>query len=239
MQALNRLSVQQPGSGHGFVSPSPVDAAAVVDGAVTIQVAAIDPATESIETKLDQRLDPIPGHRGMWVAICLEFLEFAVFFAVYFSARWSHPADFAAGAAKLWTTGGVLITVAMVSSGWLLTRALRSIAQDRRATAVRWMTAALIVGALYPLTKVFEWQWNLAHGLDARAGIFVIVYWYLTINHFIHASWGLLGMAWCTARLASGSYSASDHRGLHSLATYWHATDLVWLMMFALFYAYA
>lgn len=206
---------------------------------MTIQVAAIDPATESIETKVDQRLDPIPGHRGMWVAICLEFLEFAVFFAVYFSARWSHPADFAAGAAKLWTTGGVLITVAMVSSGWLLTRALRSIAQDRRATAVRWMTAALIVGALYPLTKVFEWQWNLAHGLDARAGIFVIVYWYLTINHFIHASWGLLGMAWCTARLASGSYSASDHRGLHSLATYWHATDLVWLMMFALFYAYA
>ncbi len=46
-------------------------------------------------------------------------------------------------------------------------------------------------------------------------------------------------MGWCTARLAAGGYSTADHRGLHSLATYWHATDLVWLMLFGLFYAYA
>jgi len=187
---------------------------------------------------LDQRLDPIPGHRGMWVAICLEFLEFAVFFVVYFSARWHHPAEFQAGARTLWTTGGVLITL-MVSSGWLLTRALHSIGEDRRRSALRWMLAALAVGALYPVTKLLEWRWNLAHGLDVSAGIFVIVYWYLTINHFIHASWGLLGMGWCTARLAAGNYCAADHRGLHSLAVYWHATDLVWLMLFSLFYAYA
>ena len=102
-----------------------------------------------------------------------------------------------------------------------------------------FLLAALAVAALYPVLKFFEWRWNIAHGLDAGAGIFVIVYWYLTINHFIHASWGLLGMAWCSARLASGGYGARDHRGLQSLAVYWHATDLVWLMLFGLFYAYA
>ena len=185
------------------------------------------------------RLDPIPGHRAMWVAICLEFLEFAVFFAVYFSARWHHPQAFQSGAHRLWTTGGVLITMAMVTSGWMLTRALRAMGERRRDAALRWMVSAMAVGALYPVVKFFEWRWNAAHGLDARAGIFVIVYWYLTINHFIHASWGLLGMGWCTARLAAGGYSTADHRGLHSLATYWHATDLVWLMLFGLFYAYA
>jgi cytochrome c oxidase subunit 3 len=46
-------------------------------------------------------------------------------------------------------------------------------------------------------------------------------------------------MAWCLGRLATGAYSVQDHRGLVSLATYWHATDLVWLMIFALFYAFA
>lgn len=191
------------------------------------------------DAALDLRLDPIPGHRGMWVAICLEFLEFAVFFAVYFTARWHHPEAFQAGASRLWTTGGVLITVAMVSSGWMLTQALRRMAQDRRRAALHWMLGALAVGALYPLTKFLEWRWNAAHGLDAGAGVFVVVYWYLTINHFIHASWGLLGMAWCTARLAAGGYGPADHRGLQSLAVYWHATDLVWLMLFGLFYAYA
>ena len=67
----------------------------------------------------------------------------------------------------------------------------------------------------------------------------MVVYWYLTINHFIHASWGLLGMGWCLARLTAGAYSAQEHRGLASMAIYWHATDLVWLMLFALFYAFA
>ena len=191
------------------------------------------------DATVDLRLDAIPGHRGMWVAICLEFLEFAVFFAVYFTARWHNPEAFQAGAARLWTTGGVLITAAMVSSGWMLTQALDAVAQDRRRAALRWMLGALAVGALYPLVKFLEWRWNAAHGLDAGAGVFVVVYWYLTINHFIHACWGLLGMAWCTARVATGGYGAVDHRGLQSLAVYWHATDLVWLMLFGLFYAYA
>lgn len=191
------------------------------------------------DASVDQRLDRIPGHRAMWVAICLEFVEFAVFFAVYFSARWHHPQEFQAGAHKLWTTGGVLVTLSMVTSGWLLTRALAALGTHRRRSALRWMLAALTVGLLYPGMKFLEWRWNLAHGLNASAGIFVIVYWYLTINHFVHASWGLLGMAWCTARLATGGYSAVDHRGLQSLAIYWHATDLVWLMLFGLFYAYA
>lgn len=181
----------------------------------------------------------LPGHRAMWVGICLEFLEFTVFFAVYFSARWNHPQAFQEGAARLWTTGGVLITAAMVSSGWLLTRMLAAMRAGRRRAAQGWLAAALLAGLAYPVVKVLEWQWNQAQGLDTSAGIFVVVYWYLTINHFIHASWGLLGMAWGLARLGTGAYSAADHRGLESLAIYWHATDLVWLMLFGLFYAFA
>ena len=175
----------------------------------------------------------------MWVGICLEMLEFTLFFAVYFTARWHHPQAFREGAHRLWTTGGVLITASMVTSGWLLTRMLDAMRADRRRAALHWLLAALVVGLAYPALKLAEWQWNQAHGLDTRAGVFVVVYWYLTINHFIHASWGLLGMAFCATRLHLGGYSRDDHRGLESLATYWHATDLVWLMLFALFYAFA
>lgn len=96
----------------------------------------------------------LPGHRAMWVAICLEFLEFAVFFAVYFSARWHHPRAFQEGAHRLWTSGGVAITAAMVSSGWMLTRVLAAMRADRRRAAMLWLAAALLVGACYPLGHV-------------------------------------------------------------------------------------
>lgn len=181
----------------------------------------------------------LPGYRAMWVGTSLEYVEFAVFFCVYFTARWFHPQDFQTGAARLWTLGGLLVTVVMVSSGWLLTRMLAAMHSGQRRAAQGWLLAALLLGGCYPLLKLLEWRWNLAHGIHAGAGIFVVVYYYLTINHFVHACWGLLGMGWGLLRLQLGAYSRDDHRGLEALATYWHATDLVWLMIFALFYAFA
>jgi cytochrome c oxidase subunit 3 len=180
-----------------------------------------------------------PGYKAMWIGICLECLEFAVFFAVYFIARWHQPQAFQEGAARLWTMGGLLITLVMVTSGYMLTRMLHHLESGRHQRATLWMAAAMVTGLVYPLLKLLEWQWNLAHGLDASAGIFVVVYYYLTINHFIHASWGLLGMGWVLARMVSGGYSPQDCRGPQALAIYWHGTDLVWLMIFALFYAFA
>jgi cytochrome c oxidase subunit 3 len=121
----------------------------------------------------------------------------------------------------------------------LLTRVLHSMRAGQHQTAKGWLALALLVGLAYPVLKLLEWRWNAAQGLDAGSGLFAVVYYYLTINHFIHACWGLLGMGYGLARLSTGSYSAQDHRGLESLAIYWHATDLVWLMIFGLFYAFA
>lgn len=181
---------------------------------------------------------PRPGYKAMWVGICLECLEFTVFFAVYFTARWHYPEAFQEGPTRLSTLSGLAITLVMVSSGFMLTRVLQHLQAGRRPQALRWMAAAFITGLVYPAMKIFEWRWNLAQGLDASAGIFVVVYYYLTINHFIHACWGLMGMAWILVGLWAGGYSQQDCRGPQALAIYWHATDLVWLMIFALFYAF-
>ncbi len=179
-----------------------------------------------------------PGYKAMWVGICLECLEFTVFFAVYFTSRWHYPDAFQQGPARLSTLSGLCITLVMVSSGYMLTRMVQQLQAGRRLQAQRWMAAALATGLLYPVLKLFEWQWNLAQGLDTSAGIFMVVYYYLTINHFIHACWGLLGMVWILVGLWAGGYSADNCRGPQALAIYWHATDLVWLMIFALFYAF-
>ena len=70
--------------------------------------------------------DTMPGYKAMWMGVCLEYIEFTMFFVVYFVARWFYPHDFQAGAARLWTMGGVLITLVMVTSGYMLTQGLAS-----------------------------------------------------------------------------------------------------------------
>ena len=77
------------------------------------------------------------------------------------------------------------------------------------------------------------------HGIDGGSGIFYTVYYSLTFNHLVHASWGTLGIRWVLARLIFHGYSAEDHAGLEALASYWHATDIIWLVIFPFFYVLA
>ena len=174
----------------------------------------------------------------MWVGITCEFVEFAVFFVVYFIARWSYPDVFREGAPKLWTLGGILITVVMLTNGYLLVRTVQAVRRDHQRAARVWMTTAFIVAPGYPLLKYLEIQWNPAHGVIAGNNAFFTVYYYLTINHFMHSAWGILGMLWVMARVWQGAYRRGRLKGVESMAIYWHATDLVRLMLFSLFCAF-
>ena len=40
-------------------------------------------------------------------------------------------------------------------------------------------------------------------------------------------------------RVLAGGYSADDYAGLEALASYWHATDIIWLVIFPFFYVLA
>ncbi|MCO5762936.1 MAG: cytochrome c oxidase subunit 3 family protein [Gammaproteobacteria bacterium] len=178
----------------------------------------------------------IPGNRAIWVGIFAEMTEFALMFLVYFIARAHHPAAFHQGPAKLWTLAGILNTLIMLTSSFLVAGAVHAVRADRQRPALIWLGLGLVTGLGYPLMKVLEFRWNLAQGLTGQGDVFQLAYYYLTFNHLVHVSWGLLGMVWVLARLATGAYTAGNHRGLIAFASYWHATDLIWLMIFPLFY---
>lgn len=181
----------------------------------------------------------IPGNKGIWVGICCEFIEFLVLFAVYFIARAHFPAAFHDGAQRLSVLAGTIITLLMISSSYCIAASVNAIRQDQRQQAVRWLLGGLIIALGYPLAKVLEIDWNLAHGIDGEAGIFFTVYYYLTFNHLVHAAWGILGILWVLVRLLFDGYSATDYGGLEALASYWHATDIIWLVIYPLFYVLA
>lgn len=46
----------------------------------------------------------------------------------------------------------------------------------------------------------------------------------------------IMGLLWVIARTGAGAYSPQDHEGMEAFASYWHATDLVWLIVFPLLY---
>ena len=181
----------------------------------------------------------IPGNKGIWVGITCEFVEFLVLFAVYFISRAHFPDAFHQGAQRLSVLAGTIITLLMISSSYCIAGAVNAIRGNRQRAALAWLIVGLIIALGYPVAKVLEIQWNLAHGIDGEAGIFFTVYYYLTFNHLVHACWGILGIFWVLARLIYNSYNAEDYSGLEALASYWHATDIIWLVIYPLFYVLA
>lgn len=181
----------------------------------------------------------IPGNTGIWVGITCVFVEFSVLFIVYFVARAHFPEAFHAGADRLSRLAGTLITLLMISSSFCIAASVATIRVGRLRTSLYWLLGGLLLAFGYPLTKYFEITWNLAHGVDAQAGVFVGAYYYLTLNHLVHASWGILGMLWVLGRHITGAYSATEHSGIEALASYWHATDIIWLVIFQFFYVLA
>ncbi|WP_415036753.1 cytochrome c oxidase subunit 3 family protein [Azonexus sp.] len=178
----------------------------------------------------------IPGNKGIWVGICCEFVEFLLLFAVYFVARANFPQEFTASAGRLHLWSGIWITVAMVSSSFSIAASVIMIRNGRRRASIACLVLGLLIALSYPVLKFFEIQWNLAHGINGEAGIFFTVYYYLTINHMVHAFWGILGILWVLTRHGFGIYTPENHDGLEALASYWHATDLIWLVIFPFFY---
>lgn len=181
----------------------------------------------------------IPGNAGIWVGITCVFVEFAVLFTVYFVARAYNPEAFHAGAEQLSRLAGTTIALLMISSSFCIAASVVTIRADRRRASLYWLIIGLVLALGYPITKYFEITWNLGHGVDSQAGVFVSAYYYLTLNHLVHASWGILGMLWVLGRHLFGAYSAGEYSGLEALASYWHATDIIWLVIFPFFYVLA
>jgi cytochrome c oxidase subunit 3 len=178
----------------------------------------------------------VPGNPGIWVGIFCVLVEFLLLFCVYFVAKAHYREAFLTGPDKLATIAGVVITLLLLTSGYCMVKAVEAMRRDEREATFRWLLLAIVLGIGYPIVKFFEIRWNVAHDIDGRAGIFYTVYYYLTLNHLVHVSWGLLGLGWVGVRTLLGVYSARDYGGLEAAAMYWHTTDVIWLVIFPFFY---
>jgi nitric oxide reductase NorE protein len=54
--------------------------------------------------------------------------------------------------------------------------------------------------------------------------------------HLLHVLLGLGVLVWLRSRLRGGVTSTSDRSFLEGGACYWHMVDLLWLVLFPLFY---
>jgi len=177
-----------------------------------------------------------PGDLAIWIFILAELGVFAVFFAAYAFARVGDVALFNAGQETLDRGAALLNTLALITGSFFVVRAVAAIRESDDRGCVRWLLAALGMGLVFLVVKGFEYAHHFEAGVTLSTNTFYMFYLSLTFFHFMHVILGMVILAAVALKAHAGGYSAADHTGVETGASYWHMVDLVWLILFPLIY---
>ncbi len=178
----------------------------------------------------------LPGDFAIWIFIFAELLVFGIFFVAYAFARSYNVELFNASQSTLTREFGAINTFVLITSSYFVVQAVTAIKNDRSHVCVNWLGAALSMGAIFLVIKIIEFYGKFSVGISLSTNTFYMFYLSLTFFHFMHVILGMVILAAILIKARRGGYSAKDHTGVETGASYWHMVDLVWIILFPLVY---
>lgn len=177
-----------------------------------------------------------PGDLAMWFFICAELLVFGAFFVAYAFARARNIELFNSSQLTLDRTAGLINTAVLITGSYFVVRAVIAIRNNQSSLCARWLWAAFASGLVFVFIKFGEFGVKLSAGISLSTNTFYMFYLSLTFFHFLHVILGMVILAAVALKAGKGGYSAAEHSGVETGASYWHMVDLVWIVLFPLVY---
>ncbi len=191
-----------------------------------------------IESKKKQPFPP--GDFGIWVVVYIELITFGLLFIGYSFARRGDVELFKQSQLLLDQRLGFINTLILITSSYFVVKAIQAIKLlDREKAselASKWLLAAMCLGSLFIVFKSIEFSDKFSQGINLSTNTFFMFYLLLTAFHFMHVILGLIILFNVRQKTKAGGYTAQDHKGMESGATYWHLVDLLWIVLFPLIY---
>jgi nitric oxide reductase NorE protein len=131
---------------------------------------------------------------------------------------------------------GAINTLLLITASYFVVRAIHAIRLDDVRGCVRWLYASLGCGTGFLIFKSVEYYSKFSEGINLSTNTFYMFYLSLTMFHFLHVILGMIILFAIAIKAQRGGYSAEDHIGVETGASYWHMVDLVWIILFPLVY---
>lgn len=178
----------------------------------------------------------IPGELGLWALILSDSVVFTLFFAAYLFDRGRHPKLFAEGQHTLEQTYGIINTLLLLTSSFLVVTGVRAVRQ-RWTTVAPWLfVGAIACGVGFGGVKFLEYGEKLSHGIGPGTNSFYTHYFTMTGLHFFHVLVGLVLLV-LMARLSHRAVlSTKQLNFIEGCGCFWHMVDFLWIIIFPLLY---
>jgi nitric oxide reductase NorE protein len=178
----------------------------------------------------------LPGDFAIWIFIFMELLVFGIAFMLYSVVRAQNVEMFNQFQLTLNRELGVANTLLLITSSYFVVRAIQSIKRNKLKHCIIWLYAALGGGAGFLILKSWEYYDKFSAGISLSTNTFYMFYLSLTMFHFLHVILGMVILLAVAIKAQNGAYSANNHIGIETGASYWHMVDLVWIVLFPLVY---
>jgi len=187
-------------------------------------------AIESVATTDRQ----IIGQPSMWFFIIGDLLIFGVYFVAYMAYRGQNQELFLQSQQYMNQGIGATNTLILLTSSLFVALGTEAARKGNRGEGFRLFGLAFVFGAVFPLLKLVEWIPKISAGHTPGENLYFMFYYLMTGLHLFHVLLGLVIMGFVMRNLRASNQP--DIRFVETGALYWHMVDLLWLVLFALFY---
>ncbi len=192
--------------------------------------------SDSLQAPADVNTRPLahlPGDIHMWVMVLGDLVIFAGYFVIFMIYRTMNPEEFLEAQQHLDINIGVVNTVILLTSSWVVARSVLAARDGRHRDAIRLTYAGAFGGVLFIVFKTYEWGAKISAG-HTNSEMFYSFYYVLTGVHLVHVLIGLIVLGVVVRELRNPARRRVSM--VESGAIYWHMVDLLWVIIFGLLY---
>jgi len=177
------------------------------------------------------------GKFAIWLFLATEVMFFSGLIGAYIVLR-SAASSWPDPQARLAVDITAFNTFVLITSSWLMVRAVFAAKRGDKGGTLRWLAATILCGSVFVGIQVYEYIQLYHEGALPRVDIFWSTFYVMTGFHGTHVIVGVLWLIAVWFKAARGGYTAKDSLGVELAGLYWHFVDLVWVLLFTIVYLF-
>jgi cytochrome c oxidase subunit 3 len=127
----------------------------------------------------------------------------------------------------------LLSSAVLLISSWTMQLAVRAARLGQQTQLVYAMGATLGLALLFLAVQALAWNELWTRHATIESGLYAWTFYVLTGVHALHVIGGLPPMVYVFRRSREGQYTPTDYNGVVLCAMYWHALDVIWMVLYA------
>ncbi|UWU94234.1 cytochrome (ubi)quinol oxidase subunit III [Bradyrhizobium sp. CB1015] len=172
---------------------------------------------------------------GFWIFLLSDIVMFSALFASY-AVLAKASAGGPTGAQLFDQRNAAMETALLLLSSYSCGLMSLAIISRHQLGTLLGAVVTILLGAAFLNLEVREFQDMIAVGASPQRSAFLSAFFTLVGCHGLHVAIGLVWLVLMMVQLSLRGFQAVVVRRLHCFSLFWHALDIVWVLIFTIVY---